>query len=628
MSTPLTPPYGARGIYTLGGPWATQAPPQVVYTCIAIRSFEDIYNENLDVFGTYYQPMGLTQTAFTADTAANANIITLQADSKDPTQLFGGSSTIYVPDTYITSYPNQAVYTYQRIVLSADLGSLPDTLDCTELSNQVSTLCSNLIGVNAAVLINKAPTTNSVTATENAALEAARLGAITLNTSEHARLISAQNQIALLTAKLTAIMQAMAKSAVFPPPLMSSMSILNTAIANYISPGLNTSHYTLGPIVAGTAPYDSKVTITGDGVALSGSLTISYLSTDAINTLSAMLAALNVNLMPANFTLSAVSVAVSSSYNSEISITGATGSPVSGTMTVYYNRVDLTQYLGSASVNLGSSQLTAASGNVLTAINNLYGLNLTSNDYVVTGTGPYTLTPAATSIGWNGAALTVNIVTSAVGAPIVTNSQLTTPNPTSSLTILNQSLQNALNPSVTPGAFTISTTSAGTAPFDTKVTLTGVANSPIAAVSSIVYSYKASDITNINNAILNTFNTNLMPSIYTIGTPTSGSYSVGTSVVNTEIVLTGAGGLTPLSGTLTLYYDRLDLTVLLGSASITITSAQFTSAGNNVLTALNTLYDLSLTTADYTVSGTGPYTLTPVSTSIGWVGLNLTVTVV
>ena len=36
-----TPPLGARGRYVLSVPW--QANPNKLYTCIAVRSFADIY---------------------------------------------------------------------------------------------------------------------------------------------------------------------------------------------------------------------------------------------------------------------------------------------------------------------------------------------------------------------------------------------------------------------------------------------------------------------------------------------------------------------------------------------------------------------------------------------------------
>ena len=50
-----TPPLRARGRYVLRNPWV--ANPGKLYTNMAIRTFEDVYELGTDVYETYYVPM-------------------------------------------------------------------------------------------------------------------------------------------------------------------------------------------------------------------------------------------------------------------------------------------------------------------------------------------------------------------------------------------------------------------------------------------------------------------------------------------------------------------------------------------------------------------------------------------
>ena len=52
----LTPPLNVKGRFVLKSPW--EVPPTVIYECIAIRSFEDIYKRGLDVYEAFYVPYG------------------------------------------------------------------------------------------------------------------------------------------------------------------------------------------------------------------------------------------------------------------------------------------------------------------------------------------------------------------------------------------------------------------------------------------------------------------------------------------------------------------------------------------------------------------------------------------
>ena len=174
----ITPAIGASGIYVVTTPYTIR--PATTYTCKAIRSFDDIYRLNEDVFALYYEPYGLTLVEFNNDVAAGAVIVTLMANEiglevnpSDP------KTIIYIPDTYISSFPNGDAIPYSHIVLSASLGALPDYLDVSDTMSDIGNIISEKIGVTPEVNIHKAPMSNVMTSSAHNAAEIARQAAVT-----------------------------------------------------------------------------------------------------------------------------------------------------------------------------------------------------------------------------------------------------------------------------------------------------------------------------------------------------------------------------------------------------------------------------------------------------------------
>lgn len=180
-----TPPLNAAGVYTLIAPWATTE--NTTYTCIAIRSYQDLLQHGVDIVSTYYTPNGLGVTQYQADLAAGANLITLVSANQP---------TIYVPDTYIQAYPDLSNVAYSNVILSCQLGPLPDTLDLSYLMQQLAALVSDTIGIEPTVNMHVSPSTQVVTATQAASMETARQAAITNRTTDRAQVLELQAQLA------------------------------------------------------------------------------------------------------------------------------------------------------------------------------------------------------------------------------------------------------------------------------------------------------------------------------------------------------------------------------------------------------------------------------------------------
>ena len=188
-----TPPLHCFGLYGLRMPLV--ADPTVTYSCMAIRTFNDIEKLGIDVFKTYFEPMGLVESDYTDSKNVNANIITLMSDA----------GVIYVPDTFIETFPSMTQYTYNVAVLSVSLGAVPDYLDTSFLQQQLAGVCSDVIGVVPTVNLHIGASTGSITPDQHQINEAARLAAIKIRVTDRAKYLAAQSTITDLQAKITAM---------------------------------------------------------------------------------------------------------------------------------------------------------------------------------------------------------------------------------------------------------------------------------------------------------------------------------------------------------------------------------------------------------------------------------------
>lgn len=162
----VTPPIGAIGVYTLKAPWNTVA--GMSYRCVSLRRAEELVKSGRDVFKTVYEPMGLTQE--TADLDAAQGMVLVGLLSTDGVR-------IYVPDTYIESYPDQSAVIYDYTVMSIDLGPQPSTVDLTMLLDEVKQLSADFTGIDIediAVYIGRNQSNTVMTQEQYIAAEDAR----------------------------------------------------------------------------------------------------------------------------------------------------------------------------------------------------------------------------------------------------------------------------------------------------------------------------------------------------------------------------------------------------------------------------------------------------------------------
>lgn len=191
MASTSTPWIGARGAYELKLPW--KALDSTEYVCTAIVTIATMLERNVDVFAELYEANELSEVEYRRDLEAGVNIIALSSTT---------APTIYVPDSYIVSYPDVGLVNYSHIVLSASLGAVPDDLDLSFLQEQVTGTIKDVLGVDADILIHKAPAEKTISPSEHEALELARVNAITVRTTDRGRAKAAEDQVKSLTQKV------------------------------------------------------------------------------------------------------------------------------------------------------------------------------------------------------------------------------------------------------------------------------------------------------------------------------------------------------------------------------------------------------------------------------------------
>lgn len=184
--TPKTPPINTSGVFLAYSPFELST--TVIYKCTAIRNFEDLRLRNIDVFTTYYKPKGLDLTVYREDAAMDAAILTLEA---------ADGSEVYVPNTFLKSYPGAGGLAYVNKVMVIELGLMLGDVDTSYLEPLMIDVVKQHVGVDTEVKTVAIPYIGSVSHETGVAMERARVGAIRSNKTIYQQL---QESTALVTA--------------------------------------------------------------------------------------------------------------------------------------------------------------------------------------------------------------------------------------------------------------------------------------------------------------------------------------------------------------------------------------------------------------------------------------------
>lgn len=180
----LTPSLGTKGLFELRAPF--ELVPGVEYHVAAVRSLEEVRVLDTDPLTRIYLNNGLSKTDYESDRVAGASIVTLLAVNQAP---------VYVPDTYIVSFPSNDMVPYSRLVLTSNLGPLPTDFDTSLIEAKVKAALSDILGVEPPVRFGQLPFTGVITHDQHKALQTARAAAIKNRTTDHAKVLDYETLI-------------------------------------------------------------------------------------------------------------------------------------------------------------------------------------------------------------------------------------------------------------------------------------------------------------------------------------------------------------------------------------------------------------------------------------------------
>lgn len=177
----LTPPIGAAGRWNVKPPFNALVNASISYQCMAVRKLADILALGVNVLETYYSPHGLTEDIYQTDLETDTCILSL----------YGSDGTwVYVPNSYLTSYPEVDGVLYNNLALMVTLGALPDSADLGFLKTQIQGMVTNLVGVSSEVMTVVIAGQTIVSYEAHETYEAARQNTMEMSTTDYSRQVS------------------------------------------------------------------------------------------------------------------------------------------------------------------------------------------------------------------------------------------------------------------------------------------------------------------------------------------------------------------------------------------------------------------------------------------------------
>lgn len=187
----VIPQTGLQGRWEVKDPFVVR--PGTLYRLEAVRSFTDLENNGINIFETYYGPMGIARDVFNKDKRDGALLFSLLSATEAP---------IYIPSSFVTAFPSLDSIQYHHVVMSASIGALPVTTSLDHLETQVANVISDTIGVKPTIHFGVMPLLSVVTPIQHETNEAKREAAIKNRTTDYARLAEEQRKNALLSQRL------------------------------------------------------------------------------------------------------------------------------------------------------------------------------------------------------------------------------------------------------------------------------------------------------------------------------------------------------------------------------------------------------------------------------------------
>ena len=203
---PLSPTPNREGIYVAKMPFKIDE--TTIFKCEAIRTFPELIRRGVDVFAEYYLPKGLTKEIYIEDANVGAAIIVLKSVD---------GQILHIPNTYLDKIPGQTGLSYQRNIVTADLGPVPDYVEVALIESDIKDLIARYIGVEASVVTVSLQHDGEFTDEQHIQMENLRKLNIRKTVPLSLQLSEERERNAKLTTLNDLLMQALAKGGLTPP---------------------------------------------------------------------------------------------------------------------------------------------------------------------------------------------------------------------------------------------------------------------------------------------------------------------------------------------------------------------------------------------------------------------------
>lgn len=196
MTLYLTPEVGATGKYKYKAPFDTLGNNQTEFTCQSVRTLTDCLSVGENAYNKYYKPHGLTEDQFQEDVKGGASIVGLQAAT---------GAWLYIPNSFLLSYPDISGVRYVTMVIAADIGAIPETMDLSVIMTEVQDILNSRLGIKPDVrgVVTSQPAL--VSYDDHERLENVRQNAITEQQPLISQVLSLKAQVSLLTVQNKAL---------------------------------------------------------------------------------------------------------------------------------------------------------------------------------------------------------------------------------------------------------------------------------------------------------------------------------------------------------------------------------------------------------------------------------------
>lgn len=157
------PLLGEKGRYFLKTPF--HCDPDLLYECVRLCSLHEA--EPLDVWRDVYQVHDLSEEVYQQDVRNDVKLVFLAHKKKD---------TLIVPQSYLQQTPDQNYVPYSQVILTIDLGLLPNNHPCQDLKQELESVATHYCQADTLVNEHRIDEGLFISYEEHLNLEIKRLG--------------------------------------------------------------------------------------------------------------------------------------------------------------------------------------------------------------------------------------------------------------------------------------------------------------------------------------------------------------------------------------------------------------------------------------------------------------------